>query len=230
MNLTSYITFLKAHEKLLIITFAGFLALHFFGASLNAWIDHDKRQATVAAQKVANDEASNAKIDAEVVALKKQNDATWAQINKDMAILEADTAKQKKADDAMIPADLAQRLQTILKVGPQEVTTSPITGDLVFTPSAAHLVTDDLEDLQTAKIDIVDLNIELLSEKNLNTLLSQQVVGLQTQIVDEKISHKKDVDLERAKGKRSFLRGLRTGIVVGAAGVEAIRLFIFHKP
>lgn len=222
MSLSSYITFLKAHEKLLIIAFAGFLALHFYGAGLNAWIDHDKREATTAAQKVADDAASNAKINAAVADAKKQNDATLAQINREMAILEANTAKQKKADDIMIPADLAQRLQTVLKVGPQEVTASPVTGDLVFTPSAAHAVADDLEDLQAAKTNLADLNIELLSEKNLNTLQATQVAGLQTELVDEKLSHQKDVDLERAKSKRSWFRGFRLGVVVGAVGGIAI--------
>lgn len=230
MNLSSYVTFVKAHEKLLIVALGGFLAFHFYGSALNAWIDHDKRQATAASQKVVADDTSNATLAAQVLAQAKKNQADLADLDRKMAQLEASTAAQKKADDVMIPAALAERLQTLLKVGPQDVTASPVTGDLVFTPIAAHIDADALEDLQKAKTDVADLNIELLSEKNLSTLQSQQVVGLQTQIVDEKISHKKDVDLERAKGKRSFLRGVRVGIVVGAAGVEAIRLFIFHKP
>ncbi len=243
MTLAGYIAWLKAHEKLLIVVLGAVLAFSLYGKGLNAWIEHDKRQADIAAQKVAADAIANkAQADAnkliadEIVVLKVQMQRQELLLQQAMNKRADDTAKQKKIDDVMNVSELAQRTQALLKVGHIEPS-SYQSGSLVFDDAAAHANVNALEDLQQAKADVVDLKAEVVTQKTLITKQEEQVGGLQkevsglkTELVDEKVSHKKDVDLERAKAKRSWLRGFKVGVVAGAVGGELFRLFVLHKP
>ena len=214
MALESYLSFIKAHEKLIIIVIAALLLWHFGDAGLKAWIDR-KGDAAVAADKRADDlEAANKTLASQVADLQ-------IAVNKASAQREVDTTKQKKTDDGMNVADLASRLQVLLKSKPQDITFLP-NQTVQLSSTASHQVADDLEDLSKLKVDLVDLT-------NLNGQQEKLISSLQLELVAEKDSHKKDVAFEKAKEKRSWLRGFKTGIIVGAVGVEAIRVAIFHK-
>lgn len=243
MTLVGYIDWLKAHEKLLIVVLGAALAFSLYGKGLNAWIEHDKRQADIAAQKVQADAvankalADNNKLIADdILVLKVQMQRQELLIQQAMNKRADDTAKQKKTDDAMNASELAQRTQALLKVGHIEPS-SVQSGSLVFDDTAAHANVNALEDLQQAKADVIDLKSEVVSQKSLVAKqeeqvggLQKEVTGLKVELADEKVSHKKDVDLERAKAKRSWLRGFKVGVVAGAAGGELFRIFVLHKP
>lgn len=224
MSLATYTTWIKAHEKLLMILVAAFLVFHIWGGALSAWIESDKRASTVQAQKVQADADNNKLIATEITAFRQQIAEQDVKIDSIRQTRAAQTVVQKKQDDVLAPNDLAIRISKLLNVAPIEVKSYPVDGQLILSNNAAHVTADDLEDLQQSKADVVDLNTELLSEKDFNAKQQTQVVGLQAQIVDEQTSHKKDVELERAKAKRSWLRGFKIGIVVGFVGAAATSL------
>lgn len=230
MTFETYEKWLKAHEKLIIFVLAGVLIFYLGGRGLNAWIDHDKRLADAATQKVQADSAANKILADQVEVLKQRIEQQDILINEAMAKRAEVTVKQKKVDDALPPTELAQRIQKLLNVGPMEVTSSPVSGELVFSNNAAHVNADVLEDLEQARSDVLDLKTQLSAERDLVSKQDEQVKGLQKELVDEKDSHAKDVTLERAKSKRSFFRGFKIGVIVGAVGGEVIRIFAFHKP
>jgi hypothetical protein len=228
--LTHYIHWIRAHEKLLVIVLGAWLAFHFYGAGLNAWIDHDKRLATIAQQKVEADANANKQLADELQILKQEFATVLAQTQASIRDREKKNDDQKKQNDNATAAEIAARTTQLLGIKPEEITTSPIEGALVFTSNAAHSNVNALEDGKTAEANLSDTTAILNGCKNVVEKDDQLIAGLNTQLTDEQKSHKADVALEKAKAKRSFLRGFKTGVIVGISGFEAIRVFIFHKP
>jgi hypothetical protein len=228
-SLQLYYSWLKAHERIVLILGAGFLAFHFYSKGLNAWIDHDKRQATVAQQKVQADEQSNKVLADQVSALRSQVALQAAQYERERQDLLTQTKKQQELDQKMAPSDLANRWAQLLKTDPQEVAVSKLPDHLDVSNEVAHETVRILEDYPRVVADNLSLSGELVGEKALVDKQNDEITGLNQQIVDEKSSHKKDVDLEKAKAKRSWLRGFKIGVITGAVGGEVIRVVVFHK-
>jgi hypothetical protein len=201
-----YIPWLKSHEKLVVIALASLLAWHFYGAGLQAWIDHDKRLQSTA-------DAQNQTVQAQLIALSKQVADTNARIDAAMAQRASQTQQAKKQDDSLAPAELASRIQAQLGVGTvkYETTDAPLLNQLVFDDAASHKVADDEEDLLQLKGDVQDLNTKLVACNQLSTEKDQA-------LTTEKQAHVADVNLEKAKSKKSFWRGFKLGAITGFIG------------
>lgn len=223
-----YLVFLKAHEKLLIILLAAGMLYHVYGAGLQAWVNHDQRQSDIAAQKVKADADSNKAFQDQLNQLAIDTKKQLDDIKASMQQRDADTQKQKKADDAMSPVEIAVRLQKLLAVGPQEVTWSPITGDVQFTPNAAHIDADALEDLSQLKADKAQLTTALTNEQTLNATQAEFITKKTQELADEKTSHQKDVDTLKAENHKQYMKGLKHGVVIGLISGEILR-FVFTK-
>jgi hypothetical protein len=228
--LSHYLTALRAHEKLIIIVVGAFLLFHFYGAGLKAWVDHDQRLATAAAQQVKTDHDSNNQTQAQLSQLLAVVAQQQASLDKIMSQRAAQTVEQKKTDAQMTPSELATRFQHLLSVGPQDVTWLPVTGNLVFTPPAAQADIDALEDLQQLKADKADLQTELKGQESLVAKQTDLLNGKTKELADEKDSHQKDVNELKKKVRSAWLSGFKWGAIAGIVGVEAVRVMVFHKP
>jgi hypothetical protein len=224
-----YLVFLKAHEKLLIILLAAGMLYHVYGAGLQAWVNHDQRQSDIAAQKVKADADSNKAFQDQLNQLAIDTKKQLDDIKSSMQQRDADTQKQKKADDAMSPVEIAIRLQKLLAVGPQEVTWSPITGDVQFTPNAAHIDADALEDLSQLKADKAQLTTALTNEQTLNATQAEFITKKTQELADEKTSHQKDVDTLKAENHKQYMRGFKHGTIFGIISGEVLRLLFTKK-
>src|SRR2546423_10748431 len=109
-----YLTWFKAHEKFLIIVLGAWLAFHFYGRGLEAWIEHDKRLATIAAQKVTVDETSNKALAGELELLKLQIQSQTAALQQEILQRSQQTQKQKEVDKHLGPSELSQRIVELL--------------------------------------------------------------------------------------------------------------------
>jgi hypothetical protein len=228
--LTHYLAWFKAHEKLVFVGIGAFLLFHFYGAGLKAWEAHDQRVSTQAAQQVQTDHTTNQQTQAELTQLIQVVSQQQVSLDKLMSQRAIQVIQQKKTDAKMTPSELAGRFQKLLSVGPLDVTSAPITGNLVFTPPAAQADIAALEDLQQFKGDNANLRAELMSQESLFATQTNLLNGTEKELEDEKKSHAADVATLNIKIKRSWLRGFKVGVVAGAVGGELIRLFVFHKP
>ena len=208
-----YVTWLKAHEKIVLIAVAAFLAFHMYSKGLDAWVQHDQRNATA-----ANTQAKS--LETQLATLQAQNVQLSARIDQAMQQRAIQTVIQKKADDNLEPVALAARIQTQLGVGrvKYDTSTMPVVGELVFSNDASHKVARDEDDLQQAKADVVDLNTKLISCQGVN------VVGDKA-LTAEKTAHADDVKLLKAEAHRSWLRGFKWGVITGFVGG-----LVIHKP
>ena len=205
-GVTIWGTWVKAHEKLLLILVSAGLVWHLYGTGLQAWIQHDQKAATQ-----ANTESQA--LQTQLAALQAQNAQLNAKIDLAMQQRAVQTVIQKKQDDNLEPAELAARIQTQLGVGTvkYETTTVPITGELVFSNDASHKVARDEDDLIQAKADVIDLNTKLTSCQSLNVAGDKALMA-------EKTAHQDDVKLLKAENHRSWMRGFKWGAVAGFVG------------
>jgi hypothetical protein len=236
-----YLTWFKAHERLVLFLVAGFFAIHFYGKGLDYLIKHDKaqteiatQQAVVAATKVNQDDVTNKLLLVQLQTLQQQVAATNIRLDQSMRDRATATTTQKQKNDQSAPAELAARIQAVLGVGTIKVDTTDANVDaqLIFSNDAAHTNADRLEDLLQAQGDIKDLNTRMDGCKAVTNKQEDTITGLNTQIADGKValvkeqgSHAEDVKTLKAEKKKAWLNGFKWGAITGFLG----SLFV-HKP
>jgi hypothetical protein len=224
--LDKYITFVKAHEKLLIVGLAGLLLFKTGQGIENMWIRHDDHVAQQAAIQVTTDTTSNKAL-ADILAASKANqDAAFAKINQSIAQAEADLKKQQAVDSIATQQQILDRWKLLLPLKPGAVQSNGST-DTITTEAATQTV-QALEKIPVLELQVSDLNAKLLIDDGIIGKQDDLITGLNKQIVDEKASHVADVNLEKAKAKRSWFRGFKIGVIVSAVGTEAIRVWVGH--
>jgi hypothetical protein len=212
--LSSYVTFLKAHEKLIIVALSGFLIFHIGDGALNAWIHHDDTQAKIAATTVKTDTTQTVALQTQVTTLQKQVAATNAALIAAINARNTATQAQQTIDQTLPLPALALRWEQLAQLQPADIKTTA-TNDLLITESASRATVVLLEDVPTLQANlksdqtIIDNDVLIISKQ------SDLITQLNKDLVDEKASHIADVKLEQAKGKRSFWRGFKIGAVVG---------------
>jgi hypothetical protein len=245
--LEHYITWFKAHERLVLFLAVGFFAVHLYSKHLDYRVKQDQvqaqistQQAQIAAAKTNTDDANNKLLQAQLQVIQQQVTATNLRVDQAMRDRAAATVNQKRIDDQSNSAELAARIRILLGgIGTVQVepATANIPDRLVFDMDAAHTNADKLEDAQQAKADVIDLNTKLVSCATLTAKQADTITGLNGQIADgktalktEQDSHAKDVKTERDKARGAWLRGFKWGAITVGAGIEAVRIFVLHKP
>ena len=223
-HLTHYIAWVKAHEKLLVIILGAWLAFHFFGSALTAWVKHDERLANIAQRKVELDATANTQLTQEVADLKQQLAAVLAQTQANMRQRQKETDDQKKHNDNSTSSEVAQRTVLLLHIPQEQVTASTIDQSLTFTSAAAHTNVNALEDGAKAQADVNDLNKQVAACTAVVKKDDELIAGLNTQIADEQKSHKADVALEQAKTKKAWRNGFKWGFVTGIGTAIAVKI------
>lgn len=224
-----YITWLKAHEKLIIICVSAFLVFHFYGSVLNTWTEHDKRQiaaqeqiALITQQKVQVDTQANAQLFQQLADLKLQYLSLSAQLQQTMQKRAQQTQEQKKKNESSTPSEIASRTIEILHVQPNDIIANGSDNTLIFSAAASHVNVNALEDGVKAEADVIDLNKQLVSCTLVTAKQDETITGVRKELSDEKVSHIADVTLEQGKtklavdeGKKQFRKGFKWGIVTG---------------
>ncbi len=241
------LTFLKAHENLLITVIVCIALLWGVSKGLSAWQAHDQMQLNQLEKQVADDKTQLVQASQNVAEVKAQATADKAASAQMVAAMAAQntalntaiqnrdkqTQTQQQTDlHASIPA-LSQRFMTLvpginpadMKVAPDAKTVTIGQDTAEKTVAQLELVpqlTQDNKDLQT---EIKNMQGELASVQGYNTVLEgvvaaedKQVALLEKAATDSDKACDARVEVEKVKGKRSFFRGLKIGVVVGFLG------------
>jgi hypothetical protein len=223
-SLTSYVTFIKAHETLIIVVLAAFLLFRTGQGIENLWINHDNKAAVKAATVVTVDTTANKALADQLAQAKLAQQQQAQQLDQSMTAKLAALQQQQAADSKMTQQQILDRWVLLQPMKPGAVQTNGATDTI--TPQAATQTVQALEKIPVLESDINDLNQELVSDSLVIVRQSDLVTGLNQQITDEKKSHTDDVKLEKAKQKTSWLHGFKWGVIVGAVGTEVIRVGI----
>jgi hypothetical protein len=235
--LTKYLTWFKAHERLVIIVIGAWLVFRFYGDILSVYTEHDKRKiasdqivAIDAHQKTQADSQANTQLLQQLADLKLQQATLSAQLQASMAQRQQDTNVQKNKNNQSTLPEVATRTIAILGTGPESITSTD-SATISFTASAAHVNVNALENGIQAEADRLDLNKQLAVCTAVSVKQDETITGVRKELSDEKVSHTADVKLEQANtklavdnGKKQFRKGFKWGAITGFIG----GLITFH--
>ena len=222
-----WVALVKAHERLIIIAVAAFVLFRAGQGIENIILKHDAKAAESAATLVQQDTVSNKQLQDQLTSMKASADAQTAKLKADIQSQLASLAAQKKKDTSSTPAQIADRWEQLLPLRPGSITSvDPSTTGV--TNDAANQTVQALEEIPVLKSQVVDLTLELTTTQGIVAQQDNTITGLNKQIVDEKLSHVAEVKLAKDRGKKSFWRGFKIGLVVGVVGTEAIRIWAGH--
>jgi small-conductance mechanosensitive channel len=240
---TKYITWFKAHERLVLLLAALVFGSYMISKGYDYLIKHDQVQAQIAntqaqaaAKKVDDDTTRNQQLAQQLAQLQNSFNQLSVQFAQSMQQRATSTAAQKHIDDTSQPSELATRIQKLLGVGTIKIDTTSVVpaGGLIFSADAAHADADALEDLQQAKGDLIDTKNQLLACTQLSIKQTDVITGLQNTVGDSKLAliaeqhaHTADVKLLKVENRRSYFRGLKHGIIIGAGAATAAFIAIF---
>lgn len=225
---------LKAHERLIIVTLAILAGLFIGSKFLDTMATRDRAAATQAAQVLTQQQAVNQQLAAQIAIAQRNNQDLIIQLSQQNAVLQTQQAQrtivlqQQVATDKTLPMpDLGNRWTYLasLKQGDLTATTAGIT----VTPQGAIDTVTKLEELPVAKSNLDDvtkqrdnLNTELTSTTDLNSKLVTQVAGLKTEAVDKDKSCKADIASVKADARKGKLKSFLYGAGVGAGLILAL--------
>ncbi len=226
--LNKYITFVKAHETL-VLGIGLLLVILSLG---NKWLDHSSQKAAVnlgaAQQVVTQDQSQNKALAAQLAAQQAQYaklaQTTAAQVAGLQAQIQAGDAQvktQQQADQGLGPADLAKRWADLLQLAPSDVVPS-LNDTMVVSKTGALTTTTVLEQIPALVKDRQDLETETTAQKGqlddlqkVNDLFTKQVMGLQGQLVDADKACKAQVTNVKAQARKGKLKWFGAGFVLG---------------
>lgn len=218
--LSNYVAWIKAHERVLIIVLGTWLAFHFYGSGLNAWIEHDKRNAAISQYKVQTDATANQQLTQQVADLKQQlaTLSTQAQARQQERVVYVE--QQKTKNNAAQPTELAQTTANLLKVDQSEITV--LDDKLLFSNAASHINVNALVDFQAAQAQLKD--VQAVSTACQSTLIGEYKLegGLRAELADEKKSHRDDVATLKKEKQSMFMKGLKWGAAIGGIAVAIL--------
>lgn len=227
-------SWLKVHERLIIVTLAILAGLFVTNKFLDTIADRDRAASTQAAQVLTQQQTINTQLAAQVALAQKNNQDLIIQLSQQNAVLQTQQAQrtvvltQQVATDKTLPLpDLGNRWAQLAKLNPGDITAT--TQGITVTPQGALQTTTTLEELPVAQSNLTDvttqrdnLNTELDSTKTVNASLVTQVAGLNTQIVDQDKSCKAQITAANATARKGKWKSFFIGVGVGAGVVAAL--------
>jgi hypothetical protein len=223
MTLEKWITFIKAHERLIVICIVAFVLFRAGQGIENMFVRYDDHKAQQAASQVVTDTNANKTLTDQIAQLKADSEQHNLVIDQEIKTAISGLAKQQQIDSQATQQQILDRWKLLLPLKPGAVQSNGNTDTI--TPEAATQTVQALEEIPALKLQVSDLSAKLITDDGIIGAQDSLIVGLNKQIVDEKASREADVKLEKAKAKRSWFRGFKVGIIVGSVGTEAIRVW-----
>lgn len=223
---TVWANFIKAHERLLIICISAFLLFKAGQGIENIVLRHDEKISNQAAVKVTVDTTTNKTLTDELAAAKSDQAVQDAKINASVNAALAQLKAQQQQDSQATQQQILDRWKLLLPMKPGAIVSSGV--DDTITSEAANQTVQALEQIPVLQNEVSSLNAKLLTDDGIIVKQDDLIIGLNKQIVDEKASHIADVNLEKAKARHSFWKGMKIGVVIGAVGGELIRVWAGH--
>lgn len=233
-ELKSAESWLKVHERLIIVAILALSTVFLSSKYLDHVADKDRAAATQAAQVLTQQQTLNQTLAAQVAVAQKNNQDLIIQLSQQNAVLQTQQAQrtivlqQQVATDKTLPLpDLGNRWAQLAKLNPGDITAT--TAGITVTPQGALQTTTMLEELPVAQNNLDDvtkqrdnLNTELDSTKTINNQLVTQVAGLQTAAIDADKVCKAEIVSTKATARKGKLKAFLYGAGVGAGVVAGL--------
>ncbi len=232
-------TFLKTHERLLLII-AGLIVLLYLGhLYINRsadTADTKAKTAQVVAQQQATVDSQLAdqvkQVTQQYSVLVTQLSAQNQQLSQSIAQRAQTVVVQQAKDATLSPADTAAKLAVQTGTKPTDVTARG--DDVTLDSAASHAAVQKMDELAVAHQDLADYETLLDNSKTqiaalttITTTQSDQIAGLQAEIKDDQKACSAQIADVRAQALKSKWHYFLTGIGIGAGGVLGAAAHIF---
>jgi hypothetical protein len=224
--IASWITFFKAHEKLLLALVVAFVLVHYGDKAYDAYGQYLKSQQTANDQKIAilqkqNDDSAKA-----LATLIADVDARFKADEEKIAKAKTTIVVQQAKNNAMAPSDLYTHWTDDLALPPTSIT--PQTdGTAIVSLDAAHATVNEIDKVAPLTEQLIATQDELKGCTTVRTAQDVQITGLNQEITAEKQGRADDAKAAKVAQRKAWRRGFKWGYVAGAATVAAVVGF-FH--
>jgi hypothetical protein len=219
---TAYTTFIKAHEKLLIIIALAAFAFYGFTKAETAWDNHLQRTDD---KKVAVDNTINQQLASQLETLKANFAATEKANETQITLLLSQLKARQVQDDALPLPQLSSRWAELLGQPTAQIVPTKdipagtdITNTVTVSAGAAHATVDALEKLPVLTNQLTLTTADLTVCKQVSAKQDQVIAGLNTTVTDvTKARNQAEADLQKQKSRNKFFAILSFvgGMVVG---------------
>lgn len=224
--ISHWVTFIKAHEKLLLCLLLAAVVWHVGDKAYDAYGQHLKAVQTADNAKIAQIDQQNAKNTADLAAL-QATVAANAVLNQAKVV----AAKQKvvvaQKNDAALPLpELSAHWQDLLVLPPGSITPQA-NGTVAVTTDAAHSTVNALETIPA-------LNVQLLASqddlKGCTAVRAQQetaITGLNNKVAAVTKAREDDATATKQALRKEYWHGFKHGFIAGVVTTSVAVIAIF---
>ena len=223
-----WVTFFKAHEKLLLAIVIASVAWHFGDEAYNAYAAHLKNNVTADNAQIASIEKQNANTQAKLDALTATIAAQAKIDDAKIAAAKQKVVVQQKIDTTLPLPQLSARWQTLLTL-PDNSITPQTNGTVAVTADAAHTTVNALEEIAPLQDQLAATQDEYKGCQSLSKAASAQIIGLNSNIAAEKKARVDDAKLAKAEQHKSWMKGFKVGFKVGVVAGFVGGVAVLHK-
>jgi hypothetical protein len=219
--ISHWVTFFKAHEKLLFVVIASLVLVHFGDKVYDAYGKHLTVQQSAINAQIVTVEKSNADLATQIAALKTSFDAQ-AIISQARIVADQKKITVAQQADAVLPMpELSKHWEDLLVLPPNSITPQP-NGTVAVTTDAAHTTVSELEKISPMTDELINTTNQLTA---CNVIRNQQgllITGLNTDVADQKKGRLEDAKIAKHDIRHAYFKGLKHGTILGAAAMLAI--------
>lgn len=212
-----WVTFIKGHEKLLLAIIAAFVLLHLGDKAYDAYGQHLKANVTADNARIATIEQSNAKIEADLVALKASVDAKAKIDDAKIAAAKQTIIVREKEITALPLPQLSKEWESLL-VLPEGSITPQSNGTVAITSDAAHATMTELVKVGPLTDQLIATNDKLEGCTAVTVQQDKDITGLKADIAAEKKGRTDDAKQAKHDIRAAWWKGFKWGAVVGFVG------------
>jgi hypothetical protein len=222
-----WVTLIKAHERLLIVSIAALTLFHFGNKAYDAYGNYLHTQQNATNAQIAQVDQQNKLIQAQLEKLKADVDAQ-AKIDdvKIAAAKQTIIVKQKEVAALPLP-ELSKEWASLLSLPDGSITPQP-NGTVAVTTDAAHSTVNELVKIGPLNDQLTATQDKLKGCTEIRAQQDTQIVGLNTTITLEKKGREEDAKTAKHDIRHAYLRGLKHGIIIGVAGTVAAAVAILR--
>lgn len=220
--ISSWVAFVKGHEKLLLI-FASALVLWHYANTIQKYFD-DKRiaQQSQTNQQITQVETQNQALLQQLAVMQQNFNTTVQTLNAKIDAQKQTVIIQQKKDDAMPPVELSARWSELIKAPAGNIEPES-NGNIGVSVDAAHTTVNQLEQIPQLEEQVLDQNTELTACTELSAKKDDTINGLKNDVALEKKGRIEDAKVAKINQRKSWRKGFKWGFFTGFFGGFFVR-------
>jgi hypothetical protein len=226
--ISHWVTFVKAHEKLLLSILLAAVLWHVGDKIYDAYGKHLQAVQVTDNAKIAQIDKQNAQTALDLAQLKATVAANAVLNQAKVVVAKQKLATQQKINETLPLPQLSEHWQSLLSLPPNSITPQP-NGTVAVTTDAAHLTVNALETIPALNVQLTASQDDLKGCTSVRAEQDTTIAGLNTKIAAEVKGRSDDQKAAKHNIRSAYLHGLKHGLIIGVpVGVALTIAAIIH--